>query len=151
MSFSGKSNATSTTIVQNDGWWPDLSVATFQQRYRLPRDYAEIVLVDGLQIAMAWANAQLAEWRATHPEALSLEEVDSPQLGGEPVALIHYRRAVFSYAKAYLLQQFPTINRRDAASNDALESEETEGTFLEYAQHALASMRGLSMVTVELI
>jgi len=151
MSFTGKSNATSTTIVSNDGWWPDMAVADFQERYRMPRDYVEPVLVDGLQIAMAWANEQLVGWRSAHPAAASLEAVDAPQLGGEPLPLLHYRRAVFSYAKAYLLQQFPTINRRDAAGNEARESEETEGTFLEYAQQAVAALRGESLVTVELI
>jgi hypothetical protein len=154
MSFSGQVTTNSTTIVSNDGWWPDLGVADFQARYRLPQDYAEEVLVDGLQLAMAWANRQLSTWRATDTAAVAaanLDAVDAPQLGDESVLLIHYRRAVFSHAKAYAMRQFPTIDRRDTANNEAKEGPDTEAKFLEYAQQAIADFLGVGRICVELL
>ncbi|MBI9080279.1 MAG: head completion/stabilization protein [Pseudodesulfovibrio sp.] len=153
MSFSGNSNADSTTTVSNDGWWPDLGVAEFQSRYRMPKEYAEKVLIDGLQIGMAWANEQLEAWRVEQEAtgSANLAAVESPKLGNESLKLIHYRRAVFSHAKAYLLQQFPTINRREASGNEARESDDTEDKFLEYAQAAIASFLGKGFITAELI
>lgn len=153
MSFSGNSNENSTATVNNDGWWPDFTVADFQSRYRLPSGYAEGVLIDGLQIGMAWANIQLRNWRADLAgfEYANLNDVPADKLGEESILLVHYRRAVYSHAKAYLLQQFPTINRRESANNEARESEETESKFLEYAQQAIADLQGVGRATVVLI
>ncbi len=153
MSFSGNTTKESTTTVMNDGWWPDLSIADFEKRYRLPSDYEEMILVDGLQLGMAWANKQLKSWREglTEFDYENLAAVPSDSLGGESVKLIHYRRAVYCHAKAFLLNQFSTINRREAARNEARESDETESTFLAHAQHAIASFKDESSVTVGLI
>ena len=153
MTFSGNSNENSTTIVSNDGWWPDMPVAKFQKSYRMPTEYAEDVMTDGLVLAMAWANKQLASWRAELAELnyADLVAVPSSELAAESLLIIYYRRAVFSHAKAYLLTQYPTINRRDAAKNEARENPDTEDKFLEYAQQAIADFMGVGRVTVELI
>ncbi len=151
--FSGHTNEDSTTTITNDGWWPDMSVSEFQESYRMPKEYAEKVMVDGLVLAMAWANKQLAAWRAELAEFnyADLVAVPSSELGTDSLLVIYYRRAVFSHAKAYLLTQYPTINRRESANNEARESEETEKKFMEYAQQAIADFTGVGRVTVELI
>jgi hypothetical protein len=153
MSFSGNDTQTSPTVVSNAQWWPSLAVADFQTRYRLPREYAEGVLVDGLQIGMIWANMALASWQAEQEAAghASLSDVPCMEIGGEPSLVSSYRRAVMSYAKAYLMQQFPTINRREAANNEARESEATEDKFREYASQALAQVLGVPSIAAELI
>ncbi|SOB60541.1 Head completion protein [Pseudodesulfovibrio profundus] len=154
MSFSGKTTAESTAIVQNDGWWPDFSVADFQKRYRMPSEYAEELLVDGLQIGAAWANKELMEWKAGQVASgfAGLSEVPcESKLGNDTLHLINYRRAVYSHAKGYLLQQYPTVDRREAATNEARESEETESKFYEYAQQAISDILGKSRVTAVLL
>ncbi|MCJ2164650.1 MULTISPECIES: head completion/stabilization protein [unclassified Pseudodesulfovibrio] len=150
MSFSGNATQESTTIVTNDGWWPNLSIAKFQESYRMPMEYPEGMLVDGLVLAMAWANKELAAWRSAS-DSETFEAVHNSKLNGESLLLVYYRKAVFCHAKAFLLQQYPTIDRREAASNEAKESAETEGKFLEYAQQAIADFLGVGRVTVELI
>lgn len=154
MSFSGKTNEQSTTEIKNDGWWPDFIVGDFQGRYRLPPEYAETLLVDGLQIGMAWANRQLAEWKAAR-KAEGHADLDAvpceDRLGDASLNLVYYRRAVYSHAKGYLLQQYPTVNRRPEANNEARESEDTESKFYEYAQQAIADFLGVCRVTAVLI
>ena len=39
MSFSGKPTTLVDLTIENDGFWPDLSVAEFQKSYRLPAEY----------------------------------------------------------------------------------------------------------------
>ncbi|WP_419787322.1 head completion/stabilization protein [Pseudodesulfovibrio sp.] len=154
MSFSGKANAESTTVVKNDGWWPDFPVADFQERYRMPAEYAEKLLVDGLQTGMAWANKELKFWKALHADngCASLEAVPCEErLGDETVFLVHYRRAVYSHAKGFLLQQYPTVDRRESANNEARESQKTESKFYEFAQQAVADIRGENRITAVLI
>ena len=62
-----------------------------------------------------------------------------------------YRRAVFCRAKGLLLQQFATIERREAARNDAKETPETAQTFLAQADAALAALTGRTFITVEAV
>ena len=90
---------------------------------------------DHLQLAMARTNQTLQAWKAEQQSAgySDMESVPSDEIGGEKLTLIYYRRAVFCHAKALLLQQFATTDRRDAASNDAKESEETEDKFLQFS------------------
>ena len=154
MSFSGNATKSSTTLVINDGWWPDLAVAKFQSTYRMPTEYAEGMLVDGLVLAMAWANKELSAWRVSIEAAGTVEALDAvpaSQLAGESLLIVQYRKAVFCHAKSFLLQQYPTVNRREAANNEARESETTEDKFLEYAQQAIADFLGVGRVTVALI
>jgi len=144
MGFSGTTGTSSNITVKNDGWFPDLAVKDLQDIYRLPTEYADGLLVEGLQIAMAWANRQLKEWKAKQVEdgAKSLDEVKADKLGEVSILFLQYRRAVFSRAKAYLLKHFPTVNRRDNAENEAKESNETEATFKGFAAEAISEIKG---------
>ncbi len=68
MSFSGKPTTFVEQMIENDGFWPDLSVAEFQKGYRLPAEYLVDMLAADLTMAMVEVNADLAElkqrWRA---------------------------------------------------------------------------------------
>jgi hypothetical protein len=155
--FSGHTSTASTVVIRNDGFWPDISVAEFQAIYRLPQDYAEQLLVDHLKLGVVWTNRQLVEWkrdmimRGCGSLSSVPEDEQGGALGDETAALLHYKRAVFTYSKALLLPQFATINRREAARNEARESEETTENFLAYAAQAIADFLGSGRVDVELI
>ena len=153
MSFSGfTDNAVETTVV-NDGFWPDFTVGEFQTLYRIPAEYEAELVADHLRLAMAWANRQLAGWRTTREaEGMAkLSEVPGDTLGEEPLYSLHYRRAVFCHAKGLLMPQFKTMARRADAKNDALESEETEEKFFQYAEQAVADFLGRGRINVELL
>ena len=72
--------------------------------------------------------------------------------GGVPgAAMLVYQRAVFSHAKGLLLAQFRTIERREAANNDAKEGRESADAFFAFAHDAIADLLGCSRVDVALI
>lgn len=146
MSFSAVSTGPSPLVVAGDGWWPDLPVADFQQTYRLPQEYADVLLQDHLELAAIWAQRQLEEWRTVR-EAEGCAALASVPRG----ALRLYRRAVFCHAKALLLAQFATVERREAAKNDAKESPETYRQFYAWAQDAVADILGRPRADIELL
>ena len=156
-SFSGHTAEATTITVVNEPFWPDLSLAEFQSVYRLPSEYADELLINKLKLGMVWANKQLADWKkeqiaAGYSSLASVpEDIQGCALGDETPAPMHYKRAVSNYAKAYLLQHFATINRREAAQNEAKESTETRDTLLTYAEDAIADFLNIDRVDVELI
>lgn len=157
MSFSGIDSIESTKVITNDGFWPDMGVGDFQRVYRLPEDYAEDLLADHLMLGMLWANKEVAEWKTTQQAAgyATLQDVPEDVQGGSigkgTAVRLHYIRAVSCYAKAILLEQYPTINRREAAKHEAAESKETHERFMVQAQNAIDDLMGRSRCNVELI
>ena len=146
MSFSAVSTGLSALVVAGDGWWPDLPVADFQQTYRLPQEYAVVLLQDHLELAAIWAQRQLEEWRTVR-EAEGCTALASVPKG----ALRLYRRAVSCHAKALLLAQFATVERREAAKNDAKESPEVYRQFYAWAQDAISDILGRTRADIELL
>ena len=113
-----------------------------------PADLRRIAegLQDHLELAAIWAQRQLEEWRQQR-EAEGCTALASVPKG----ALRLYRRAVFCHAKALLLAQFATVERREAAKNDAKESPETYRQFYAWAQDAIADILGRSRADIELL
>jgi len=62
-----------------------------------------------------------------------------------------YKRAEYCRAKAYLLQQFATVNRRESAENLAKEAPATEAQFLAFSQQAVRLLQGRGRITAVLL
>lgn len=141
----------STRIITGGVFWPDISVGAFQRMYRLPQEYAEDLVEDHLALARLWTMRQLDAWRSEQQEAgyAHLDEV--PLFGSTGEATRLFLRAVFCHAKGLLLAQFATIERRDAAKNDAKEGTETAAMFFAYAHDAIADITNTGRITVALI
>lgn len=171
MSFSGKPTTFVEQMIENDGFWPDLSVAEFQKGYRLPAEYLVDMLAADLTMAMVEINADLAElkqrWRALGvnsvevPDPLNLPpkqikewpfiQTDQNLLPDNALKLKIYRRAVYCRAKASALQQFATVTRRESAENTGKEAPERESTFLAFSQAAVRALQGRGRVTAALL
>ncbi|WP_312226232.1 head completion/stabilization protein [Stutzerimonas nitrititolerans] len=153
MSFSGKPTTLVEQAIENDGFWPDLSVAEFQRGYRLPAEYLVELLADGIAFSMGEVNQDLAKRKAAWQAAgiTSVESADPTVLQERTFHVATYKRAVYCRAKAYLLQQFATVNRRDAAENLAKEAPATEERFLAFSQQAVRLLQGRSRITAVLL
>lgn len=147
--FGITSGETATAVLPASGFWPELAVAEFLRLYRLPAEYAEDLIVDHLELARIWAAEQLDSW-ATQKQAEGFERLASvPFKGINGGALRLYKRAVFCRAKGLLLPQFATIERREAARNEAKEGPETAESFYAFADKAVASLIGRTFIGVE--
>lgn len=133
------------TTVANAEFFPDIDLAKFQQEYRLPGEYRQEMLTSRMQLAMLWANSELAEWAVSQQAAghASLAAVPGGDaIGGVSPLEIHYTRAVSCKAKAYLLQDYKTMMRKTDAASDAKEADDTEAKWHQFARNAINTMQG---------
>lgn len=153
MSFSGTPTTFVERAITNDGFWPNLGVAEFQAGYRLPAEFLVDLLADGITIAMGEVNRDLAKQKTAWQAAgiVTVETADPLLLPERAFYAAVYKRAVYCRAKAYLLQQFATVNRRAEAANLAKESPETHETFLSYSQQAVRQIQGRGRITAVLL
>ncbi|MFJ3371026.1 head completion/stabilization protein [Pseudomonas sp. NPDC086251] len=153
MSFSGKPTTFVEQVIENDGFWPDLSVTEFQKGYRLPAEYLVDMLVTDLCTAMTEVNRDLAR-RKSQWQNVGVTTVESADTTVLPERTFHaatYKRAVYCRAKASLLTQFATVTRRESAENTAKELPERGETFLEFSQQAVRSLQGRGRITAALL
>jgi len=153
MSFSGKPTTFVDQAIENDGFWPDLSLAEFQKSYRLPGEYLGDMLVTDLTTAMIEVNRDLAK-RKGQWQNVGITTVESADPMVLPERTFHtatYKRAVYCRAKASLLTQFATVTRRESAENTGKELPERGETFLEFSQQAVRSLQGRGRITATLL
>jgi len=153
MSFSGKPTTFVEQIIENDGFWPDLSVTEFQKGNRLPAEYLVDMLVAELTTAMIEVNTDLAKKKAQWQAAgvSRVESADTTVLPERTYQATLYKRAVYTRAKASLLTQFATVNRREAAENLGKELPERSETFLALSQAAIRALQGRGRITAALL
>ena len=153
MSFSGKPTTFVEQVIENDGFWPDLSVTEFQKGYRLPAEYLVDMLAAELTTAMTEVNRDLAK-RKSQWQNVGITTVESADTTVLPERTFHvatYKRAVYCRAKATLLTQFATVTRRESAQNIGKELPERGETFLEFSQQAVRSLQGRGRITAVLL
>lgn len=145
MSLTGKPSLTNASPITNDGFWPDVEMADLMSKYRIPSEYADDTIQWGLSLAVIRVNEKLDRIKQLIlSEAVETFE-DYMQANSSPIfnrELMHvqYEHAVFSWAKALLLKQFVTMNRRQIAENEAKESGQTETYWLDQSQASIASL-----------
>ncbi len=153
MSFSGKPTTFVEQAIENDGFWPNLSVSEFQKGYRLPAEYLLELLAAELTTAMHEVNLDLAKCKARWQGAgvSSVESADTTVLPERTFQVAQYKRAVYTRAKATLLTQFATVSRRESAENVGKELPERSETFLAFSQQAVRSLQGRGRITAKLL
>lgn len=153
MSFSGKPTTFVEQAIENDGFWPDLSVSEFQKGYRLPAEYLVELLAAELTTAMHEVNLDLAKFKTRWQGAgvSSVESADTTVLPERTFQVAQYKRAVYTRAKATLLTQFATVSRRESAENVGKELPERADTFLAFSQQAVRSLQGRGRITAKLL
>ena len=153
MSFSGKPSTVVDQTIENNGFWPDLSLAEYQKAYRLPGEYLSDTLVTHLNIAMGEVNQDLTKLMASWRD-LGITEVataDSLRLEERAYKVTLYKRAVYCRAKATALTDFATVTRREVAENTGKEAPERAETYLSFSQQAVRALQGRSRITAALL
>lgn len=145
MSLTGKPALATAQPIANNGFWLDVSTADLMSKYRIPAEYAGEVITWALTLAVVRVNNYLQRAQA---EIITLSfatfeaylTANSQQVGGYEIMQTHYEHAVYARAKAALLQQFNSMNRRDQAENAAKESEQTEQYWLDESAASIAAI-----------
>lgn len=140
-------------IIVNDGFFPDIDPADIRRDARIsesitaPRLRAAILgaILTVAYDLEAFAKAAIAAGHTT------LGAIPAPQLDGQSVQLIRYRRAVALYAKAELVERYRDFDTTSAGGNQADELAPSIGELRRDAMHAVREILGKRRTTVELI
>lgn len=137
------------TIVAGN-FWPDVTTGEFRDLYRIPAELPQNTVVDHLRLAAVRVRAALKSW-ASLQEAATLVEVDQEEIDGTGELVMLWRRAVYCDAKAEILRETVTVDRRAEAENAAKSAPETEEKYREFSQDAIRQIVGMQRVTIELL
>ena len=153
-SFAGTSPTPAAAVsLTNVPFFPDIDTGEFNALYRVPAEIDALIIEHQLLQAMSRTNRSLATWRATQEAAghATLAAVPCDTLGAEPELVRLYKRAVYCEAKAELLKETETVDRRPVAENAAKAGEESEDKYREFAAGAIRAIAGLNRVGVALL
>lgn len=145
--------AASEPLIENDGWFPDVSPADVRAQARLDGTVTAPRLRAALLHAMADINGELASWRLTQQAAgiPSLEDLPGAELGGQSIWLVYYQQAIVSHVQCSLIEayrDFDTTGSGDAKA-DGLEARiDSHRRDLRWA---IAALQAKPRTTVELI
>ena len=152
-SFSGKQPEPREGTIQNQPFWPDVDIGQFCRDYRVPSELDTGTITAHLSHAMVETNIQLVDYRHTkiNEGYENLAEVPAEAIADESRLLMLYRRAVSCRCKAIICRDYPTIDRREPAENQAKSSYDTEVNNLCNADKAVRAFLELSDITVDLL
>ncbi len=145
--------APASAPIANDGFLPDIDVASFREVSRIrdavtaPRAREALIgaMISAARDLTPWVIARRAEGAAT------LADVEAPTIDGESILVHAYRRAIFCYAKADLVERYRDVDTTQAGQRRAEDLDETPGELRRDALHAIRDMLGVGRTAVELI
>lgn len=138
--FSGRTPKKVELTIDQDGFFPVLSVGDFQEQHRVPSDWREEAIKTTLLEAMMFTNESLNTARILAINALKKEklvELELKQIAGKSELVRWYESAVFNEAKSRLLKSYPTMNRRDQAKHEGREDEEQHDHYHNVARESI--------------
>ena len=131
-------------------FWPKISSRIFFEQYRPPSELPVETVLEQLRQAAVRIRLELKAW-AARQTAASLAEVEQDTIDGEGEKILLFRRAVYCEAKAELLKETLTADRRPDAENAAKTGGETEEKYREYAADCISLIVGGHRVYVGVI
>jgi len=150
MGFGINEVAVSTTVITNDGFFPDIKVADFQNVFHevTEVDFEKVIFT--LRSSILKVNRQLKTVKANTTES-SLVESDNEKLGDVSGLEIEYQSAVFGTAKTELLPLIINIVSREKANDIEANINALKREYKTQSNQAIRSLLGLGSSTVEVI
>jgi len=139
--------------ISSGPFWPVIDSESFYNDYTIPASLAAGIVRSCLRLAIVRVNNSARSFQASQIVAGYNKLTDIP---ADLVDDVHpkeelYRRAVFCEAKANVLKETQTIDRKEVAENIAKTSEETEDKYRELSQIALRDLCDRKQVGCETI
>jgi len=149
-------SAPDPAIVENDGWFPDIDLQHMRDAMRLDGTVTAPRLTQAVAEAILHVNQELDTWQDEQLDAgyIALEAVPANKVNRESKLVIHYRRAVYSTAKADLLEKYRDYDSTASTMADKKTLEWLDNSPAEQrrnAHWAIADILQRHHLTVELI
>jgi len=153
--FNGKAdNGHQDTVIENDGFWPNLNAGDFEKRRGVPMDMDKESIAYSVAAAIAQINIELAYVKASYQAegtAKASEVAGQPKIGDKNLLVILYEKAVFARTKSELLPEFSTTQMRDAGENVANSQVETSDQLLAESQQHIRAIKGKGRTGIALL
>lgn len=135
------------------GFFPDVDPALFREQLRIREAVTPARAREALIAAILAVRRDLAAWSAGRRAegAAKLEDVLAEQLDGTSCLVLLYRRAVFTAAKAELVERYRDIDITGAGQRKAEDLEPSVGELRRDSLHAIRDILDVTRTTVELI
>lgn len=142
--------------ITNDGFFPDISMPAMRDAMRLDQTVTDQRLRPALVSAIITTNKLLEDWKAAKLAAgiVTLGDVPAAKVDGESELAAHYRRAVYSFAKADMFEGYRDYDTTAAALTDKKNMEWMDAApdvQRRNAHWAISDILGRTHATVELI
>lgn len=148
----GNSHPDTTTIVSNDGWFPDIDLTDVRDAMRLDGTVTHARLKQAVRAAILYVNNELQSWKASHAAGCpDMASIPAPVIDGESPLSISYRRAVYCMAKADLIERYRDYDTTGEGNKKAQWLESSPDEQRRNAHWAIADMMQRRHLTVEII
>lgn len=148
-----ESDVATEALLNSHSFFPVIDPAKFRLATRQDKTVTTERLNEALKEAIASANRDLAQWqRARIAEGYAtLAAIPAANIVDESVLIHHYRRAVYCFAKAELLERYQDFDTTNSGLQRAQEVSGEEHIYRRDARWAISDLQGKSRSTVELI
>lgn len=150
MSLTG-SIATTDLLVQNDGFFFALSSGEFSETYRIPNSYTDATIANAITLAMVETNLRLADFKThikqTYTSLAEYMSANPNPLGDSDLLEIIYKKAVFCFAKAFLLNEANGISKAKESDTKIADLNATADYWIKEAERAIYIAYGLIGIT----
>ena len=140
--------------IDAGGWFPALDPALFRDEQRVDAQAITDARVrQALIAAMIRVGRDLEEWRLAQVAngATSLNMVPALKIDGQSELAILYIRAVFTAAKAEIVERFVDVDTTGRGERAASQLDPTVAELRRDSVHAVREILGVGRMTVELI
>ena len=146
----------STTVeapIANDGWFPDIDLASLRETMRLRDSVTPARLRTSALDAIITVGNQLVAWQAKQVAAghASLDAVPARMLDGKSRLVLLYLRAVGAYTKAELVERYRDVDQTAAGQRNVGELDNSIEELRRDGLHAVRDMLSTTRMFVELI
>ncbi|EDY85440.1 phage head completion protein (GPL) [gamma proteobacterium HTCC5015] len=139
--------------VVNHPWYPDLSLNSFRTAQRVDHVATDDRIEHALQLSVIEVNHRLMPWMAEQQSAGASDLSEVEERPGQPAGAVEnlYFRAVWSLAKASLIERYRDYDTTRSGADQAEELEDSIGELRRDAAWAINDIMKKPRVTVELI
>lgn len=157
MSFIATEDLTSADtgpiIIENDGWFPNIDLSLMRDAMRLDGTVTDPRLKQAVIAAIIHVNSELSVWQKTQQlnSIATLADVPSSTVNKESVLIAKYQRAIYSTAKADLIERYRDYDTTGEGNKKAEWLDNSPDEQRRNAHWAVADILQRTHTTVELI
>ncbi len=140
-------------LIRNDGFFPDIDPVMFREQHRIRDAVTSARAREALIAGILTVGGDLAAWAAGHRAAgiLRLDDVPALTIDGISTLVLLYRRAVFTAAKAEVVERYRDIDLTGAGQRKAEDLDPSVVELRRDSLHAIRDMLAVTRTCVELI